>query len=770
MNPVVDELLARYVEQHYRTGAAPDPEVLCSENPELVADLRQAVRRFFELETTLRGQAGELETSAGPSSDPAPDIEGFRTIERIGGGGGGDVYKLEDLELGRIVAAKVLRGDRGLKATAADFLREARALALFDDSRIVRLFELRSELDPPVLLMEYIDGFELGDIGRSLEYSQRARIMAEVADAVDGAHRRGIVHRDLKPANILVDHQLKPRLLDFGLSADDNEGGFGRGTPAYMAPEQLVPGSGVVGRLADVYSLGVVLYELLCGALPFEGASTDELVRNILEAKAKLPMELDSSVPEPLQAIALKAMEHDRADRYQSAGELASDLRRFITGQPVLARPTLYQAALGQRVRPHLQHVKEWLRLKLIYPHEALNLQTAYRRLDNREDDWILHGRALSWSQITLYLGAFLLLCGSLFFFASYSLHAVEGVLRPLLTLGLPVVGLSFVGFVLLGRKRRAVAVAFLLAGALLLPLMLLILIREAGLFAVVPGSAGQLFEDAWISNRQLQLAFIVAALWSFRLALKTRTAALSVAWVVVLAALHLAVVADFGLRTWLEEGRWDLLATGLLPLLLFYLGIAICAERRGWDWLAGPVYHVSAGLLVVILELLALDGRLSELIGVTFSGIQPENVSSPLLLDTIIAMVFNGGLVYGVGWLMDRYGTALMRGPAAVLFVISPFLMLEPILYLNATAEYSVRLCWLYLAIALTITLLSHVRQRKSFYVAGLVNTGMALWQITSRNEWFDEPVWATMVLVVGLAVLVAGYALDREERTRRN
>ena len=133
-------------------------------------------------------------------------------------------------------------------------------------------------------------------------------------------------------------------------------------------------------------------------------------------------------MPEPLQAIALKAMEREPALRYQSALELGADLQRYLDGRPVLARPSLYATTLGMRVAPHLQQIGEWLRLRLIHPHEAERLHSAYRALDARDDDWIVESRALSYSQIALYLGAFLLVCGSLFYFVAHRWYdAVDG-------------------------------------------------------------------------------------------------------------------------------------------------------------------------------------------------------------------------------------------------------------------------------------------------------------------------------------------------------
>ena len=218
-------------------------------------------------------------TAEGPRAAPAeglPVFEGFHTIERIGAGGMGEVFKLRDLRLDRIVAAKVLRPDAALPAGVGAFLGEARSLALFSDRRIVRLLEFRPETNPPVLIMEHVEGFELGRIGPSLEFRQRARVLHEVCLAIGHAHALGIQHRDLKPSNIMVDAQLVPRILDFGLSGGDPKAGHLKGTLQYVAPEQLEPSQPIDER-TDVYALGVILYELLCGRPPYTGSSGDIL-------------------------------------------------------------------------------------------------------------------------------------------------------------------------------------------------------------------------------------------------------------------------------------------------------------------------------------------------------------------------------------------------------------------------------------------------------------------------------------------------------------
>jgi len=134
-----------------------------------------------------------------------------------------------------------------------------------------------------------------------------------------------------------------------------------------------------------------------------------------------------------------------------------------------------------------------------------------------------------------------------------------------------------------------------------------------------------------------------------------------------------------------------------------------------------------------------------------------------------VTALSLNGILFYLVASLLDRHGSELMKGAAWLLVVVSPFATLEPMAYLNTTGDYSAGFLWLFLILSLTIVLLSHYRQRKTSYLAGLLNTGVALWQITARYEWFDRPLWAIVVLALGLVVFAAGFGLDVHERTRR-
>ena len=372
---------------------------------------------------------------------------------------------------------------------------------------------------------------------------------------------------------------------------------------------------------------------------------------------------------------------------------------------------------------------------------------------------------------IALYLGAFLLICGGLLYFTAYHLGEVSGIAWPTLVLGLPFAGLSFFAHRLFRGERQAVAVAFYLGSVVLLPLYMLIVLQEFGLWPAAPDDPRELLGEWFdVSNRQLQLATLAACGWSAWLALRTRTVGLSACFTLLGSLFHLALLADFGLREWLEEGRYDLVGLHLLPLLLAAAAGGVLTERHARPWFAQPLYYAAAVVFVVIPELLALDGRAFGYLGVTLDALQSADVENPLLLDTLAAMTLNGLLIYAAGAGLDRSPSELIRSTARMLFILSPFAILQPLAYLCQRDEYSLRYDWLYLGLALAITFLSHYRQRRAFYYAGLLNTAGALWLITEHNEWFDRPGWAMVVLAIGLAVLVGGLGLAVRERQRRS
>lgn len=269
----------------------------------------------------------------------------FELVEKVGMGQFGSVWRAKDTRLHRTVAVKIPRVSELDPLRRAMFLREARAVAMLEHSNIVRIHEVGETEDQVYIVSQFIDGMTLS---KKLQlhrpsFVESARLMATIADAVQHAHEKGVIHRDLKPSNILVDSEGHPHVTDFGLAKLTSAeitvtlSGDVLGTPAYMSPEQARGDSHNADPRTDVYSLGVVLYEMLTGQRPFEG-STTLLLRQIQSVDPRSPRKLERSIPRDLETICLKSLSKSPHHRYSTAKEMAEDLRRFLAGESILGR------------------------------------------------------------------------------------------------------------------------------------------------------------------------------------------------------------------------------------------------------------------------------------------------------------------------------------------------------------------------------------------------------------------------------------------------
>jgi serine/threonine-protein kinase len=337
---VVGELLLRW-----QRGERPELAEYQRRFPHLAADLADQ----FELADAL----GDNRTPAGRFPPPAsvPAVPGYEVLRELGRGGMGVVYKARQVSLGRVVALKViLSGGHAGEEERRRFLAEAEAVARVRHPGIVQVYDYGTHEGLPFFSLELCDGGSLADrlAGTPLAAAEAATLAEQLARAVQAAHDAGVVHRDLKPANVLLCRRpggAEPKVTDFGL-AKRVEGGPGLtrtgavvGTPSYMAPEQARAEKDV-GPLADVYALGAVLYECLTGRPPFRAATAYETLAQVVGQEPAAVRQLQAGVPADLETICHKCLQKDPARRYGSAEAMADDLRRFLEGRPIAARPT----------------------------------------------------------------------------------------------------------------------------------------------------------------------------------------------------------------------------------------------------------------------------------------------------------------------------------------------------------------------------------------------------------------------------------------------
>src|SRR3984957_18525308 len=339
-------------------------EAKCADDPALADEvlklLQEDSRGASLLDRDIAHVAHQVFHDPSSESPPFKEFGTYRIIEKLGEGGMGVVYLAEREDLGSQVAVKFLRDAWLSPARRARFAAEQRTLAQLNHPSIARLYDADTSTDgTPFFVMEYVEGIPLTNYCQqhSCTVAERLRLFREVCEAVLYAHQHAVIHRDLKPSNILVKDDTTVRLLDFGIakqieslgdSVEQTITGLRLMTPAYAAPEQLRGEQ--VGIQADVYSLGVVLYELLAGRLPFDLSQVTpaQAERILTEQEAEKPStaDHDGNVADAsraawadLDVLCLTAMHKDARQRYQSLDALIRDVDHYLRGEPLAAHP-----------------------------------------------------------------------------------------------------------------------------------------------------------------------------------------------------------------------------------------------------------------------------------------------------------------------------------------------------------------------------------------------------------------------------------------------
>lgn len=368
---LIEAALAEFQEACF-AGERPDIDEFCRHRLECGPKLRREIEDFLFVleklpEAGKRDDDGAARSSAAGEEKPHKRIGDFTIIKEIGRGGMGTVYEAEQVSLKRRVALKLLPSHLTFSDEAVlKFRREAEAGGRQSHPGIVTVHSVGEHEGVHYIAQELVEGShtladKLEELRKTGEqppgyFREVAQLIAETADALQHAHDSGVIHRDIKPSNILLDREGRPKVTDFGIAKVEDALALSRtgdfaGTPYYMSPEQAMSRRIDIDKRTDIYSLGVTLYEMLTLQRPFEGKTSYEVLKKIILFDPLDPHKSNSKVPRDLSVICLKAMEKIPERRYQGMREFADELRRFLSGDVIMAKPVGVGTRILKRVK-----------------------------------------------------------------------------------------------------------------------------------------------------------------------------------------------------------------------------------------------------------------------------------------------------------------------------------------------------------------------------------------------------------------------------------
>lgn len=740
---------AARAEAFLRNGVSDAPRI-----DAYIATLPEAFRR--EVRERIEGalRVRRFRSTSGPIADEASDITprlpGFRIERKLGRGSLGTVYAAHDEKLNRAVAVKVLhhRGDESVRRRILD---EARKAAALSDPSVVTIFSVLDETDPPAIVMEFVEGFPLDRFASQLNFTQKAQLLREVARALSVAHERGMIHRDLKPDNVIVGPDMRPRLLDFGLSLSLEEassliGGF-EGTPLYASPEQ-VSGKPLTAA-SDVFSFGSLMFKVLTGRAPFAGETVTEVLTAIATTAPPFLREVAVGVPEDLQAICLACLAWHPADR-PAASEIALELGRFLVGEPVRLKPKLYDDLLRRSISEYSTQAQTWESQSIISRDERDALEIVHRRLLADEDHWIIDARRITPLQ-TILSGATWLAVVATVLTVWMLRNELEAPWRWILPAYFTAV--LFAAGYSARRQRESLAAATFLAGATLaIAPCALSLLAELHFFSVPPADVKQLFAGTF-TNQQvfaaslMALAVSVSSLWRMKMT--------GFAWTTatLTATSYISVLTLFN---WLDQ-KPETQALWCLPLAAME-PIALALERRGRVRWTAPFHLVALLAVVVGLDVIALNGPTLKMLGVD-SARWPYFDQQRL---NAFSIVLNGCLFLILMLLTERSASLDLRRASKLLEILAIIHTLSA-LFANALDhgdDPHVRVdVWLYLGAAAIFMVLAPFRSRWRLLVGGLAGCGLGSYLLVDLGL-VDRKPFIIGLGFIGLLVALATFA----------
>ncbi|HEX9223410.1 MAG TPA: protein kinase [Candidatus Acidoferrales bacterium] len=747
-----------------------DADGFCRGHADLEPDLRFALQSLDEIDRMTNPKESR---SADDTAEALPQtLSGHRVVGEIGAGGMGRVYLAEDERLGRRVAIKTLNSRySNQSAVRGRFMKEARALAQLSHPNIVHIYNLGAPDEPPHFVMEFLEGVPLTQAAKHLALKQKVELMYRVVRAVEYLHEHQIVHRDLKPGNILVGADLEPKLLDFGLALEVSElgarltlAGEVLGTPEYFSPEQTCGDSSLDER-SDIFSLGTILYELLTGSVPFRGESFQDLLDNIRQQDPRLPRRFDQSIPGSLQDICLKALEKNPVNRYASAREMADDLERYLSGEPILGVPLSYARLIKGRIEQHMRELRGWAQDHLISEAEYDALRKGYDRLIEREDAWILQVRRLSPSQVSLYLGAWVLVVGAALIFL-FEYPGLKGT-PAVLVVSAATAPTAYLGIRLWKEGRFRIGVAYLLAVCLLLPVVMLVAMGEYHFFTQLTQGRQDLeifskvegFKNP--TNAQLWWAIFLSLpsyLWLRRF---TRSSVYSLVCAVMGALLCIVTLFRMGMVEWFEKDPGKPYFR-LIPFAALFFVVALALERLRKESDSRYFYPVAVFFAIVALSGVAgLHKPYAKWLESAFPWTRGQ---------VEYFFIVNAAIYGGLNLLCESFHTPQMRAVAKSFRFLIPGHVMTSLLLLglqasklwdesteNLAYRHEARIFeFLLPAVACFFVFGSIPKQMKNFFVSGLVFVAIGIVRL-QQDFYKDRAGWPIFLVISGIAFMVA-------------
>lgn len=713
---------------------------------QFVGQLPEAVRR--EVHERIKAGLRVRQLCAGlPVQQPdrgesAPQLPGFRVERKLGEGGLGFVYAALDEKLNRKVAIKVLR--RSDDQVRQRLLDEARKTAALNDTAVVTVYSVLDELDPPAIVMEYVEGFSVDRFTSQLNFEQKARLLRDIAHGLSVAHAHGLVHRDLKPDNVIVGPDMRPRILDFGLALSLEEAArLGRGfegTPLYASPEQALGKS--LTPASDVFSFGSLMFKVLTGKSPFNGKSVNQVLEAIASTWPPFLREVAVGVPQDLQAICLACLEWNPADR-PSAETIASDLGRFLVGEPVRLRPKLYNDMLRRAISEHEHQAELWESQNIITREERDALEIEHRRLLADEDHWIIDARRITPLQTVLSAATWLTVVATVLMVWRLrdELQSPWRWMLPALFTSI----LLLAGSIARKAKENLPAATFLAGAALSMAPTTLSLLAELKWFSSAPEGVTQLFGNVFTNSQVFTASLTALCLslfgwWRFKMT--------GFAWTtsILTAATYVSALFVFN---WLEQEP-EAMALWCLPLVMLE-NAALTMERAGRVRWTMPFHLIALATAVICMDTIAIHGPTLNMLGVT------EEHWAYFDSDRQVAysFVLNGLLFLAFMLAAERESSLDLRRASKWLEMLAILHVISALFYnaLNHRNDQFVNYdVWIYVVFAVCFVALAAVRSRWRMLVGGLVACGMGSYLLVDLQLVPAKP----FIIGMGVAALM--------------